>query len=335
MSEIRRDLVKQNWVAVASDRALKPNDFPIAKRDLGKVAAGGFCPFCEGNESFTPPEVAVYRPEDTEANSGGWSIRTIPNKFSAFELQGQLVESQKGVYKTYNGLGKHEVVIETPEHGVEFHEFDQERVYKILTMLKQRYNDLARDERIKYIQIYKNRGMFGGASLEHSHSQIVALPFVPRENEGLPQYYASKGTCLICDMVQQECTEKERVIWETEDFVLICPYASRFSYEAWIIPRRHTEHFGQINEQEMDSLAHILLTYTRAMIDCLQDPSYNFVINTAPVNVDHQSGYHWYIEVTPRLLVQAAVEVATGIYINPVAPEISAQMLKESLSKLI
>lgn len=335
MSEIRKDLVKNNWVAVASDRALKPNDFPIAKKKMDTSAAGGFCPFCEGNEAFTPPEVAVCRPENTEANSSGWTIRAIPNKFSAFDLEGELVESHAGIYRNYNGLGKHEVLVETPAHGVEFHDFDEKRVQMVLTMLKDRYNDLAKDPRIKYIQIYKNRGMFGGASLEHSHSQIVALPFVPMENEGMPQYYEEKGRCLLCDILEQERKDNLRMIYETEHFAVICPYAPRFSYEAWLVPRRHCEHFGQLEDGELQDLARLVLVYTRAMIDCLQNPSYNFVVNTAPVNVPHRDGYHWYLEITPRLLVAAGVEVATGVYINPVAPEMAAQMLKESLLKLL
>ena len=257
MSEIRRNLVKNKWVAVAAQRALKPNDFPIAKKALEASNSAGFCPFCEGNEAFTPPEITAFR-ENTEANSTGWLIRNIPNKFSAFELEGVLEEKKHGIYTFYNGLGHHEVVIENPGHGVEFHELGLDRIEKILEIFRDRYLNLARDERIKYIQIYKNRGMFAGASLEHSHSQIVALPFVPDENTGLNDYYGTNNSCLLCDMMKQESNDGERLVISSEHYVLLCPYAPRFPYETWIIPKRHIEHFGDINNDELKELASVL-----------------------------------------------------------------------------
>lgn len=336
MSEIRRNLVKNNWVAVAADRALKPNDFPIAKKGIDTSGeAVGFCPFCQGNEKFTPPEITAWRTDELKTNGTGWLIRTIPNKFSAFSLEGELEEKQDGIYRCYNGLGQHEVMVETPDHGVEFHEFDLERIEKIISMLKERYNSLAENLRIKYIQIYKNRGMFGGASLEHSHSQIVGLPFDPQENQGLPQYYQEKGRCLLCEILKQEQDRKVRVIYEGECFIILSPFAPRFAYESWIVPKRHAEHFGQLNPVEEKELAVITKKFTLAMLKCLNNPSYNFVINTAPVNVPYEPGYHWYMEITPRLLVASGVEIATGVYMNPVSPELAAQMLKESLKEVL
>ncbi|MBP1761569.1 MAG: UDP-glucose--hexose-phosphateuridylyl transferase [Firmicutes bacterium] len=329
MSELRRDLVKNNWVSVAEHRALKPNDFPIAKKALESSVMGAFCPFCEGNEQFTPPEIAAYR-EDSEPNTKGWLVRAIPNKFSAFELEGELEETCLGVFSRYNGLGKHEVIIEAPEHDIDFHQLSVERMEIILKIMRDRYNDLACDKRIKYIQIYKNRGIFAGASLEHSHSQIVALPLVPAENQGMIDYYKEKHHCLLCDILAQEMSD-ERLVAESEAFILLCPYAPRFPYETWIIPKNHKEHFGGISAAEIQDLAKIIKKFSNVMIESLADPSYNLVINTAPVNVDYQPGYHWYIELTPRLLVNAAVEIASGIYINPVAPELAAAMLREKM----
>ncbi|HPT69982.1 MAG TPA: galactose-1-phosphate uridylyltransferase [Syntrophomonas sp.] len=332
MSELRRDLVKNNWVSVAEHRALKPNDFPIARKALESSVTGGFCPFCEGNEQYTPPEIAAYR-ENSEPNTKGWLVRAIPNKFSAFELEGELEETRLGVFSRYNGLGKHEVMIETPEHNIDFHQLSVERMEIILKILRNRYNDLASDKRIKYIQIYKNRGIFAGASLEHSHSQIVALPFVPAENQGVIDYFKEKQHCLLCDIVAQEMND-ERLVAESEAFILLCPYAPRFPYETWIIPKHHSEHFGGITAAEIQDLAKMIKKFSNVMVESLADPSYNLVINTAPVNVDYQPGYHWYIELTPRLLVNAAVEIASGVYINPVAPELAAAMLREKMVNL-
>lgn len=330
MSELRRDLVKNNWVSVAEHRALKPNDFPIAKKALDLSVTGGFCPFCEGHEQFTPPEIIAHR-KDSEPNTQGWQVRAIPNKFSAFELEGELEETRLGVFSRYNGLGKHEVIIETPEHNIDFHQLSVERMEIIIKIFRDRYNDLASDQRIKYIQIYKNRGIFAGASLEHSHSQIVALPFVPAENQGVIDYFNKNHRCLLCDIIAQERND-ERLVAESEDFLLLCPYAPRFPYETWIVSKNHSEHFGGITDSEVYDLARILKKFSNIMIENLSDPSYNLVINTAPVNVDYQPGYHWYIELTPRLLVNAAVEIASGVYINPVAPELAAAMLREKMS---
>ncbi|MFA7149206.1 MAG: HIT domain-containing protein, partial [Syntrophomonadaceae bacterium] len=202
---------------------------------------------------------------------------------------------------------------------------------QVYLMLQQRYRYLAGDPRVKYIQIYKNRGLFAGASLEHSHSQILALPSVPRENKGLSKYYQQHGKCLLCTTLEAERESRQRLIYESKHFQLICPYASRFSYETWIIPRRHTEHFADINDEELNDLAAIIKIFILAMLDCLNDPSYNIVINTAPVNQGFAGGYHWYMEIIPRLIVANGVEFATGFYMNPVAPEIAATMLREKI----
>lgn len=332
MSDLRRDMVKDTWVVVATDRALKPNDFPINKQEMQNTDLNNvICPFCEGNESFTPEEIACYRSNKTLPNSPGWHIRTIPNKFSAFELDGILKKEYSGIYSSLNGLGTHEVVIETPRHGIDLPAYSIRRIEMILTMLKSRYNELSKDERIKYVHIYKNRGLYAGASLGHSHSQIVGLPINPNKNKGLAGYFDKTGHCLVCDIIKQEIREQTRVVGETEHFVLVCPFAPRFSYETWILPRKHCAHFGEINEEEIAELAVVLRYFTRAMLKSLDDPSFNIVFVSSPVNIDCSSeAYHWYIEINPRLIVTAGLEIGTGYYVNPVAPEISAGILRES-----
>lgn len=334
MPEIRKDLVKNHWVALANDQALKPCEFPIAKKNLQISKSQETCPFCEGHENLTPPEIYADRIPNTIPDSPGWNLRVIPNKFTAFTLQGEFDKKITGIYTNYNGLGKHEVVIETPNHNEEFFNYDQKRIESLLSVFQQRYSCLAQDNRIKYIQIYKNRGMLAGSSLEHSHSQILAFPFLPRRNEGLIHYHQQKGHCLICDMLQYELESKSRLVWESEKFILICPYASRFSYETWIIPRRHMEHFPEINTEEISELAFILLRFTNLMKNSLNDPAYNFIFNTAPLNSQYKAGNHWYMEITPRMLISSGVEIASGVYMNPVAPELAASMLYKSLLEI-
>jgi UDPglucose--hexose-1-phosphate uridylyltransferase len=325
-------MVKNRWVAVAEDRVLKPNDFPTAKSAQISAVNGGFCPFCQGNEAHTPHEITACRPPESAPDGPGWLVRAIPNKFSAFEPEGTLAEKKSGIYRATNGLGRHEVIIETPEHGVEFHELSAERIGLVLGMLKRRYNDLAADGRIKYIQIYKNQGLFAGASLKHTHSQIVGLPFVPAENEGLELYYNEKKSCLLCDIIKQEKEERTRLVHESDSFIALCPYASRFPYEVWIVPLAHQGHFGDLHEDKIMELASLLKDMASVIMNRLEMPSYNLIINTAPVNSGEAAPYHWYMELTPRMVVNAGVEIATGVFINPVSPELAAGILKEALS---
>jgi len=335
MAEIRRDLVKNNWVAIAPDMALKPHDFPIKRRGIDPYGNNIFCPFCEGNESSTPAEIIACREKNSAANAPGWSIRVIPNKFSVFHLEGELAKTQSGIYSNFNGVGRQEVIVETPEHGLDLHNYEPEKIAQVLNIIKLRYNDLSMDERIKYIQIYKNRGIFAGASLEHSHSQIMGLPFVPRWNSGVVDYYQKNEQCLLCSIIEQEKKFDIRLIYESEHFLLICPYASRFSYETWIIPKQHGEQFGAISEAQIIDLATVCRTFMQMMIITLQNPAYNFVLNTAPVNLPFQPGFHWYMEITPRLLVTTGVDISTGIYMNPVAPELAAALFRKEMTKFI
>lgn len=334
MAEIRRDLVRNYWVAIAANTALKPNRFPIKRRGIETIGNNVFCPFCEGNESSTPPEIMADRENGSAADTPGWTIRVVPNKFSVFQLDETLEKKNLGIYSTYNGVGKQEVIIETAEHGIDMHNFSQKKIAQILTVFKLRYNALSQDERIKYIQLYKNRGIFAGASLEHSHSQMMGLPFVPRTSSGIVDYYEKNGKCLLCAIVNQEKQSATRVVYESEHFLLICPYASRFPYETWVIPKQHGEHYGNISEAQIIDLAWICMIYTRMLMDSLENPAYNFIFNTAPVNVPYQAGYHWYLEILPRLLVTTGADISTGMYSNPVAPELAAELFREKMLKL-
>jgi UDPglucose--hexose-1-phosphate uridylyltransferase len=334
MAELRRDIIRNNWVIIATDQALKADDFPINKNG-DYVTNLSFCPFCEGNEAYTTEEIMAVREQGSPPNTAGWKIRLIPNKYSAFKLQGDLNLNRNGIYSNYSGLGTHEVLIETPKHNEEFHQLSIPDMVLIYTLMQQRYDQLARDPRIKYIQIYKNRGLFAGASLEHSHSQIMGLPIIPQNIPGVVEYYRNAGECLICSIINQERETGVRIVNETDHFLLICPYASRFPYESWIIPKRHIEHFSSLNHREIENLARLMKRLLNGLIKALSNPSYNIIINTAPVNVPYEGGYHCYIEITPRLIISAGAEISTGYYVNPAAPEISASLLRSKLDEEI
>ncbi|HZJ84105.1 MAG TPA: galactose-1-phosphate uridylyltransferase [Syntrophomonadaceae bacterium] len=335
MAEIRKDLLRDTWIIIAKDRALKPNDFPINKEGVHFSGNDKVCPFCAGNEIHTPPEIAAYRDKLSRANSPGWTIRAIPNKYSAFSLQNELKIEHTGINQSRTGVGQHEVIIETPEHDSELHEFNTDKIELVFKMFQERYLALANDARIKYIQIYKNRGIFAGASLVHSHSQILALPMVPEVNKGLPKYYEMHSDCLICNIIAQEKALGSRVIYEGDEFIVLSPYASRFAYEIWVLPKKHQAHFGNITVNERQELAFIVKQVLGGIIAILGNPSYNIAINSAPINSGKEKAYHWFVEITPRLIVTAGVEVTTGLYMNPVSPEVATQIFKEEMAILL
>ncbi|MEN6347976.1 MAG: DUF4931 domain-containing protein [Syntrophomonas sp.] len=332
MPELRRDLIHDTWVLIATEQALEPKYFPI-NRNGTYVPKTKICPFCDGNESLTPPEIAAFRHDNSGPDSSGWIIRTVPSKFSAFKLQGEFAIEEKGLFSHCSGLGKQEVVIGNSNHSIDFHQFSADRIGLVYRMFQQRYQALSADSRIKYIQIYKNRGLFAGASQEHSHSQIVALPMVPKHKRNIIGYYQEKGRCLICTLMEQERQTGERIVCESDKFLVLCPYASRFSYETWIIPKRHCEHFAGISEEEIKDLSMTIKRLLNVMLDSLNDPAYNIVINTSPVNVPYKEGNHWFMEINPRFIVSNGFEISSGYYTNPVAPEISAAILRKSLTE--
>ncbi|MGE5398407.1 MAG: DUF4931 domain-containing protein [Chitinophagales bacterium] len=333
MPELRRDMVRGNWVVIATERSVRPGDLPVPSHTApgGNLKTDKLCPFCGGNESMTPSEIAVVRPEGTEKDGPGWIVRAFPNKFPAFRSEASTEHIATGVYTHQGNYGAHEVIVETPLHNLEFYQHSSENLTALFKVLGERYRVLSSNERIKYIQIYKNHGLFAGASLSHSHTQIAALPYVPDQAEGLEAYQKETGHCLYCDIVRQDLEERGRLVLETSEFVVLCPYASRFPYETWIVPRKHCEDFGQISPEQIQELADISRRVVAGLIKLVPDLSYNLIVNTSPINDPARAGRHWLVEIWPRLIVNSGVEIASGCYINPVAPEWAAESLAGAL----
>ena len=197
--------------------------------------------------------------------------------------------------------------------------------------------DLRRDSRFKYILIFKNYGKSAGASLTHPHSQLIALPIVPKrvneEVKSASEYYDYKERCVFCDMIRQEMEEGERVVLENEDFITFCPFVSRFPYEMWIMPKRHQSDFNslELDKDSVKRLGIILRDSMRKLKLTLGDPPYNYIIHTSPVNGHEREDYHWHVEIMPRLIEVAGFEWGSGFYINPVAPEAAAKNLKAKM----
>lgn len=330
MPELRKDPVTGRWVIIATDRAKRPSDFV---RERVQIRGGGFCPFCYGNESKTPPELLAYRPDGAVRNAPGWTLRVVPNKFPALGIEGTLDRQGEGLYDKMNGIGAHEVIIETPEHQLTLANMPARRVEDVLWAFRDRILDLKKDRRFKYILIFKNYGDAAGASLEHTHSQLIALPVVPKrvleEIEGAKDYYTFKERCVFCDIIRQEEGSNVRVVSENPAFVALAPFAPRFPFELWILPKDHRSAFEESQKNEFEQLAPLLKDMLMRLDKVLDSPAYNFIIHSSPLPDASNDYYHWHLEIMPKLTKVAGFEWGTGMYINPTPPEESAKFLRE------
>jgi len=337
MSTLRKDPVSNGWVIVAEERGARPDSFMGESAPRRRSTS---CPFCGGNESATPPEITAFRKDDSTPNTSGWSVRTIPNKYAALHIEGNLDRRGEGIYDLMNGIGAHEVIVETPEHDAHMGYYSREKMEEVIWMYILRYQDLLKDKRFRYIQIFRNYGPGAGATLEHPHSQLIALPITPRwvkeELQSALNYYRLKERCLFCDIVNQETSDRQRVVFENASFVTIEPFASKFPFETWLFPKQHNHDFSLTTHQEIADLAQALQRTLYAIAQCLNDPPLNFIIHSAPRFLEYDTqfkditvemDYHWHIEIFPRVTRMAGFEWGTGFYINPMAPEKAAEEL--------
>jgi len=330
MPELRKDPIHGRWVIISTERSRRPSDFvPEERRPIG-----GFCPLCEGNEDRTPPEIVAFRDNGTPPNTPGWTLRVVPNKFPALRIEGELDREGEGIYDKMNGIGAHEVVIETPRHEETLITLPLKDVKNVLLAYRERIIDLRRDRRLRYVLVFKNHGVAAGASLEHSHSQIIALPIVPKrvseEIEGAKTYFNYKDRCVFCDIIRQELQQKRRIITENKSFLSIAPFASRFPFETWILPKTHHPSFEQTESSQYEQAAQILSDTLQRMDRVLADPPYNYVIHTSSFPEVDAEHYHWHFEIMPKLTKVAGFEWGTGFYINPTPPEEAAEYMREA-----
>jgi UDPglucose--hexose-1-phosphate uridylyltransferase len=248
-------------------------------------------------------------------------------------VEGGLDRRGEGLFDKMNGIGAHEVIIESPRHEDTLASMDERAVEQVLSAAAARVQDLKRDRRFRYVIIFKNHGAAAGASLEHSHTQLIALPIVPREVrdevDGSRLHFQTKERCVFCDILQQEATDGRRLIAENADVVALAPYAPRFPFETWILPKRHQALFEDAPRHEYLSLARLLGDILRRMNKALQFPPYNLLIHSAPVAEAAGEYYHWHVEIIPKLTKVAGFEWATGFYLNPTSPEEAAQVLRD------
>ncbi len=328
MPELRKDPVVGRWVIIASERSDRPLSFKPAKLET----TGELCPFCSGHEDDTPPEVYAVRNPGSLKDSPGWEVRVVPNKFPALKIEGDLEKRGFGIYDRMNGIGAHEVIIESASHTTEFSDLSPDHICAVLDAYRSRMIDLKKDSRFQYIQIFKNHGEPAGATLEHPHAQLIATPILPRrivdELRGAEFHYSHRDRCIFCDMVQQEINFRERIVAQTEHHLAFSPFAPRFPFETWILPRQHEAAFEQCSLGSFDDLALILKETIIRINLALNRPAYNFVLHTAPIGMEKSAYYHWHFEVMPKLTKVAGFEWGTGFYINPTPPEEAAAALR-------
>lgn len=334
MPELRKDPITGRWVIIAIERAMRPSDFKT-KEIVEKEPKAG--PFSEGNESQTPPEILSYRTPGTAPNTPGWWVRVIPNKFPALKIEGDLNRKGIGVYDMMNGIGAHEVIIESPNPADSLENLPVKHIEDILWAFRDRFLDLRKDTCLKYIIVFKNKGKEAGASLSHTHSQLIATPVVPKtvkeELEGSRRYYDYKERCVYCDMVAQEIGDKQRLVLENQGFVAFVPFASIVPFETWILPKQHSSDYAEIKRSEISYLADALQRTLKMLSKVVPNVPYNFYIHSAPLNNLRLPHYHWHIEIVPRLTQTAGFEWGTGLYINPMSPENAAKFLRETEGK--
>jgi UDPglucose--hexose-1-phosphate uridylyltransferase len=331
--ELRKDPITGRWVIIATDRAKRPTDFV---REKVEIHGSGFCPFCSGNESKTPPEILAYRKDGSQRDTPGWSLRVVANKFPALGIEGTLNRQGEGLYDKMNGIGAHEVIIETPDHRLTLASMAARAVEDVLWAFRDRILDLKKDRRFKYILIFKNHGEAAGASLEHTHSQLIALPVVPKrvreEVDNAKEYYSFKERCIFCDIIRQEVEDTVRLIAENPAFIALAPYAPRFPFEMWIVPKVHQSAFEESQKHQFEQLAVMLKDMLTRLDKVLDSPAYNYIIHTSPIPEASNDYYHWHLEIMPKLTKVAGFEWGTGFYINPTPPEESAKFLREAMA---
>ncbi len=329
MPELRKDPIVGRWVIIATERAKRPF---VSQMDQTPLSSES-CPFCEGQERETPGEILAYRDRHTKPNEKGWRVRVVPNKFPALQIEGDLNKRGEGIYDKMSGIGAHEVIVECPGHVTSMASLSEENIREVFWVYRDRLVDLKKDPRFVYGMVFKNVGALAGASLEHTHSQLIVTPIVPinvwEEMNGSLEFFNYRGRCIYCDMIHQEMASEKRIVMETSKFIAFAPFACRFPFETWILPKGHSSHFENIHKIEVDELGTVLKTILLKLESALDKPAYNFIIHTAPFDSQLLPHYHWHIEIIPRLTRVAGFEWGTGFYINPVPPEQAAALLRE------
>lgn len=306
MSQLRIDPITNEKVLMAADRSHRPSDLKLKDTE---PESGENCPFCPGHESQTPPRVDILPGQE------GWLTRTFPNKFPILE------ES-------------HYVVVESPEHNKNYFNMNQQEIINLLKAYQRAYRLLSQKDGLEYILVFKNYQKEAGASLHHPHAQVIGSDFIPTrvelELDNYQKYYEKMGECIFCKMMEDEIGGP-REIRCSDSYLVLAPYASRFSYETWILPRNHQVSFTEMSQRDLEELARILLEHFKRLNKILGDFPFNLYIHNGSLDANQESDFHWHIEITPRLNKMAGFELGGGVMVNTVLPEQVADILRQEV----
>lgn len=315
----------------------RPSDFELSSSEAYDVDS----PFIYGNEHKTPSEIYAIREYGSKKDTPGWKVRVVPNKYNALEIEKNPLTDFDGIFEKMDGFGAHEIIIDTPKFPSKFQDLSPEEVANVFKAAKERMIDLQKDTRIKYINIFKNQGPLAGASISHPHTQIIGMPFIPKnillEIEQSRKHFEATSRCLFSDIIKSELKNKDRIVEESDNFVTYCPYASFWPFETIVGAKMHGKDFATLSDALLLELAKMTLSALKRINMALKDVSYNIFLKTVPpkregVNPNFyyklDEFYQWNIEIVPRIPVIGGFELSSGIFINTVAPEESAKFLR-------
>lgn len=333
-SQLRHDLVSGDWVVIAGSRNCRPFDpgklKPAWTKEEIERQSGSNCLFCDPEKTGQEKDVLIYKTSDDD-----WSLRIFPNKYPAFERPkgGPIAEYNEGPYYWMDSVGYHELIV-TRDHNEDLSLMDPLKVAEVLDAYQTRYLDLMTKKSINYINIFHNHGPAAGSSIYHPHSQLAAIPvispYIRLELDGAERYFRSKKNCVYCVMLEHELKENKRIVFQNDDFIVFCPFASRSAFEMWVTPREHRSYFERSLDSEKVNGGEALQEALRRLNKVLGNPAYNFYLHTSPCDGKDYRHYHWHIEILPKTSIWAGFELSTGIEISTMIPEEAAKRLREA-----
>jgi UDPglucose--hexose-1-phosphate uridylyltransferase len=328
-TELRTDPITGQTVAIDLGPVTRRHDFALEPVRLEDAPAQ--CPLCEGREADAGPEILAWR-EGGPANVPGWSVRVVPSPNAMLRIEGQPQVRSQGLLEARDGLGAHEVIIETPIHDQPLQMLDVDHLWRVLWAWRTRIQDLKRDSRFVSVVVFKNHGRASGARLDHAHSQLTAYPLIPPvladELRGAARHLSKTGRCIFCDLVAQELKDGRRIISDQDAILAIAPYASRVPFETWLMPRDHSARFEDTSDAMLDVLASQFKTVMAGIDWALERPACNIVLHTAPLSGEADAAFQWHLEILPRVTRYSGLEWGSGLHRNPVSPEEAARVLR-------
>ncbi len=332
-SELRFNIVSKDWVVIATGRARRPETFKKEKRKVMKEPAET-CPFCHIETQETPALIFSKgkKIKDPQVIPKDWTLAVVPNKFPAVTPGKSLKERAEGPYQIIDGVGFHEVVV-TRDHLKDISQFSAREIKELIDAYQERYLELMNEKFVNYISIFHNHGYEAGASISHPHSQIIAIPVTDPDIQnsliGSKRYFDFHQKCIHCEMIKWDKEDGRRIVFENDDFVAVCPFASKMAFSLRIYPKNHLSYFERLNETQRVALSEVFEATMSKLRKALGGPAYNFFLKTSPCDGKDHSHYHWHFDILPRTSIQAGFEFGAGIEISTIEPEKAAEYLRK------